>query len=166
MEANELFRELGDEKDGVRKAGRAVDVEGRRAPSGRVAADGDRGRHSQKPWLVLLGVVDELHEFLPGADGNGNSLRECKQTVRLQRQQPPQLRLLQRRWQICGWLMAARYTWVAQVGPTAQSDSLKKVTEKPFMFMSAGWLLPPSLPDAMSPVISRERTVRRFSAPI
>jgi hypothetical protein len=57
-------------------------------------------------------------------------------------------------------------TWVLNVGPNAHSESLKKDTHMPLIARSAGWETPPSFPEAMSPVSSRERTVRRLSAPI
>ena len=71
LEAQNLLWELCDEEDGMRKARRAVDVEGRCAPGGRVAAYGDCGRDCEEPRFVFLGVVDELDKFLRACVNGG-----------------------------------------------------------------------------------------------
>eukprot|EP00316_Scyphosphaera_apsteinii_P022013 CAMPEP_0119299550 /NCGR_PEP_ID=MMETSP1333-20130426/1628_1 /TAXON_ID=418940 /ORGANISM="Scyphosphaera apsteinii, Strain RCC1455" /LENGTH=157 /DNA_ID=CAMNT_0007301013 /DNA_START=380 /DNA_END=853 /DNA_ORIENTATION=- len=44
----------------------AIQVKASRAPRGRISGDGDYGSSRKEPGLVLLGVVDELDEFLSG----------------------------------------------------------------------------------------------------
>ena len=107
------------------EAAGAVDVQRARAPCRRVASHGESGRGRQEKGLVLLGIVDQLHEFL--CDLFERDRFGCEETCESKDATGHKM---------CSSCMIS-YTCVLHVGPNAPSATLKNVMQKGDMFMSA-----------------------------